>query len=101
MLNLHSKLNKNAANYSKLNLFSLSCSVSAVGSTSVVFLIYNNIGDLLKPADDPGVADYSRYAAAGEITVNSPVIAAAISNPNTFVLNNVTFTLKHTQVQFD
>uniref|UniRef100_A0A672RAI1 Adhesion G protein-coupled receptor L4 n=1 Tax=Sinocyclocheilus grahami TaxID=75366 RepID=A0A672RAI1_SINGR len=67
------------------------------GSTSIVFLIYNNIGDLLKPADDPGVADYSRYAAAGEITVNSPVIAAAISNPKTFALNNVTFTLKHTQ----
>ncbi|XP_073682310.1 adhesion G protein-coupled receptor L4 [Garra rufa] len=67
------------------------------GSTSVIFLVYNNIGDLLKPADDPGVADYSRYAAAGEITVNSPVIAAAISNPTTFVLNNVTFTLKHTQ----
>uniref|UniRef100_A0A672SGJ6 Adhesion G protein-coupled receptor L4 n=1 Tax=Sinocyclocheilus grahami TaxID=75366 RepID=A0A672SGJ6_SINGR len=67
------------------------------GSTSIVFLIYNNIGDLLKPADDPGVADYSRYASAGEITVNSPVIAAAISNPKTFALNNVTFTLKHTQ----
>uniref|UniRef100_A0A673HBP5 Adhesion G protein-coupled receptor L4-like n=1 Tax=Sinocyclocheilus rhinocerous TaxID=307959 RepID=A0A673HBP5_9TELE len=67
------------------------------GSTSIVFLIYNNIGDLLKPADDPGVADYSRYAAAGEITVNSPVIAAAISNTKTFALNNVTFTLKHTQ----
>uniref|UniRef100_A0A9J8AFV2 Adhesion G protein-coupled receptor L4 n=1 Tax=Cyprinus carpio carpio TaxID=630221 RepID=A0A9J8AFV2_CYPCA len=67
------------------------------GSTSIVFLIYNNIGDLLKTADDPGVADYSRYAAAGEIIVNSPVIAAAISNPKTFALNNVTFTLKHTQ----
>lgn len=72
-----------------------------LGSTSIVFLIYNNIGDLLKPVDDPGVVDYSRYAAAGEITVNSPVIAAAISNPETFALNNVTFTLKHTQVQFD
>uniref|UniRef100_A0A672SJB5 Adhesion G protein-coupled receptor L4 n=1 Tax=Sinocyclocheilus grahami TaxID=75366 RepID=A0A672SJB5_SINGR len=69
------------------------------GSTSIVFLIYNNIGDLLKPADDPGVADYSRYASAGEITVNSPVIAAAISNPKTFALNNVTFTLKHTQTK--
>ncbi|KAK7128050.1 hypothetical protein R3I93_020595 [Phoxinus phoxinus] len=67
------------------------------GSTSIVFLVYNSIGDLLKPTDDPGVADYSRYAAAGEITVNSPVIAAAISNPKTFALNNVTFTLKHTQ----
>uniref|UniRef100_A0A8C1RKT8 Adhesion G protein-coupled receptor L4 n=1 Tax=Cyprinus carpio TaxID=7962 RepID=A0A8C1RKT8_CYPCA len=67
------------------------------GSTSIVFLIYNNIGDLLKTADDPGVADYSRYAAVGEIIVNSPVIAAAISNPKTFALNNVTFTLKHTQ----
>lgn len=76
-------------------------SVSAVGSTSFVFLIYNSIGDILKPTDDPGVADYSRYAAAGEITVNSPVIAAAISNPKTFALNNVTFTLKHTQVQCD
>ncbi|XP_026098210.1 adhesion G protein-coupled receptor L4-like [Carassius auratus] len=67
------------------------------GSTSIVFLIYNNIGDLLKPANDPGVADYSRYAAAGEITVNSPVIAVAISNSKTFALNNVTFILKHTQ----
>lgn len=67
------------------------------GSTSIVFLIYNSIGDLLKPTDDPGVADYSRYAAAGEITVNSPVIAAAISNTKTFALNNVNFTLKHTQ----
>ncbi|XP_073771795.1 adhesion G protein-coupled receptor L4 isoform X1 [Danio rerio] len=67
------------------------------GSTSVVFLIYHSIGDLLKPADDPGVADYSRYAAAGEITVNSPVIAAAISNQKTLPLNDVTFTLKHTQ----
>ncbi|XP_067288424.1 adhesion G protein-coupled receptor L4 [Pseudorasbora parva] len=67
------------------------------GSTSIVFIIYNSIGDLLKPTDDPGVADYSRYAAAGEIMVNSPVIAAAINNPKTFALNNVTFTLKHTQ----
>ncbi|XP_051957744.1 adhesion G protein-coupled receptor L4-like isoform X2 [Xyrauchen texanus] len=67
------------------------------GSTSIVFLIYKSIGGLLKPTDDPGVTDYSRYAAAGEITVNSPVIAAAISNPKTFTLNNVTFTLKHTE----
>lgn len=76
-------------------------SVLILGSTSVVFLIYHSIGDLLKPADDPGVADYSRYAAAGEITVNSPVIAAAISNQKTLTLNDVTFTLKHTQVRFD
>ncbi|TRY57420.1 hypothetical protein DNTS_031417 [Danionella cerebrum] len=67
------------------------------GSTSVVFLIYNSIGDLLKPTEDPGVADYSRYAAAGEITVNSPVIAAAISDTETFALKNVTLALKHTQ----
>ncbi|XP_055040398.2 adhesion G protein-coupled receptor L4 [Misgurnus anguillicaudatus] len=66
-------------------------------STSIVFLVYNNIGGLLKPTDDPGVVDYSRYAAAGEITVNSPVIAAAISNTKAFPLNNVTFTLKHTE----
>lgn len=96
-LKVHSNLNTNTPNYSNACLF---LSFSVVGSTSIVFLIYNSIGDLLKPSDDPGVADYSRYAAAGEITVNSPVIAAAISNPKTFALNNVTFTLKHTQVRF-
>ncbi|KAA0707985.1 Adhesion G protein-coupled receptor L4 [Triplophysa tibetana] len=66
-------------------------------STSIVFLVYNDIGGFLKPTDDPGVVDYSRYAAAGEIAVNSPVIAAAISNTKAFSLNNVTFTLKHTE----
>ncbi|MCI4383590.1 hypothetical protein PGIGA_G00028240 [Pangasianodon gigas] len=66
-----------------------------VGSVSVIFLHYDNIGSLMKPNSDPGVNDYSRYAEAGEITVNSPVIAAAISPPNVFPLDHVTFTLKH------
>lgn len=52
----------------------------------------------MKPNSDPGVIDYSRYAEAGEITVNSPVIAAAISPPDVFPLDHVTFTLKHYEV---
>ncbi|XP_017557830.1 adhesion G protein-coupled receptor L4 [Pygocentrus nattereri] len=65
------------------------------GSVSVIFLRYDSIGPLLKPTSDPGVADYSRYADAGEITVNSPVIAAAISPPSVFPLDHVNFTLTH------
>lgn len=68
------------------------------GSLSVIFLHYDSIGPLMKPNSDPGVNDYSRYAEAGEITVNSPVIAAAISPPNIFPLDHVTFTLKHNEV---
>ncbi|KAI5101674.1 adhesion G protein-coupled receptor L4 precursor, partial [Silurus meridionalis] len=64
-------------------------------SVSVIFLHYDSIGPLMKPSSDPGVNDYSRYAEAGEITVNSPVIAAAISSPDVFPLDHVTFNLKH------
>ncbi|XP_007233219.3 adhesion G protein-coupled receptor L4 [Astyanax mexicanus] len=67
------------------------------GSVSVIFLHYDSIGPLLKPTSDPGVTDYSRYAAAGEITVNSPVIAAAVTPPSAFPLERVTFTLKHSE----
>ncbi|XP_066503661.1 adhesion G protein-coupled receptor L4 [Hoplias malabaricus] len=66
-------------------------------SVSVIFLRYDSVGALLKPTSDPGVTDYSRYAAAGEITVNSPVIAAAITPPSLFPLDNVTFTLRHSE----
>ncbi|XP_026873206.2 adhesion G protein-coupled receptor L4 [Electrophorus electricus] len=67
------------------------------GSVSVIFLRYDSIGYLLKPTSDPGVTDYSRYAAAGEITVHSPVIAAAVTPPTVFPLDHVTFTLKHSK----
>lgn len=70
----------------------------ALGSVSVIFLHYDSIGPLMKPKSDPGVNDYSRYAEAGEIIVNSPVIAAAISPPDIFPLDYVTFTLKHHEV---
>ncbi|XP_053491134.1 adhesion G protein-coupled receptor L4 [Ictalurus furcatus] len=66
-------------------------------SVSVIFLHYDSIGPLMKPNSDPGVNDYSRYAEAGEIIVNSPVIAAAISPPDVFPLDYVTFTLKHNE----
>ncbi|TSM94622.1 Adhesion G protein-coupled receptor L4 [Bagarius yarrelli] len=52
-------------------------------SVSVIFLRYDSIGPLMKPSSDPGVNDYSRYAEAGEIIVNSPVIAAAIGSAKT------------------
>ncbi|KAI4904261.1 hypothetical protein NFI96_031792, partial [Prochilodus magdalenae] len=68
------------------------------GSVSVIFLRYDSVGPLLKPTSDPGVTDYSRYAAAGEITVNSPVIAAAIHPPSVFPLDHVTFTLRHNEL---
>lgn len=70
----------------------------ALGSVSVIFLHYNSIGPLMKPTSDPGVNDYSRYAEAGEIIVNSPVIAAAISPAKAFPLDHVTFSLKHNEV---
>uniref|UniRef100_A0A3B4WS47 Adhesion G protein-coupled receptor L4 n=1 Tax=Seriola lalandi dorsalis TaxID=1841481 RepID=A0A3B4WS47_SERLL len=65
------------------------------GSVSVVFVRYDSIGDILKPSSDPGVTDYSRYAETGEITVNSPVIAAAIKPADVYQLDHVTFTLRH------
>ncbi|XP_027016012.2 adhesion G protein-coupled receptor L4 [Tachysurus fulvidraco] len=70
---------------------------AASGSVSVIFLHYDSIGPLMKPTSDPGVNDYSRYAEAGEIIVNSPVIAAAISPAKAFPLDQVTFTLKHNE----
>ncbi|KAK3561888.1 hypothetical protein QTP86_017451 [Hemibagrus guttatus] len=66
-------------------------------SVSVIFLHYDSIGPLMKPNSDPGVIDYSRYAEAGEIIVNSPVIAAAVSPSKAFPLDHVTFTLKHNE----
>uniref|UniRef100_A0A3B4TIG3 Adhesion G protein-coupled receptor L4 n=1 Tax=Seriola dumerili TaxID=41447 RepID=A0A3B4TIG3_SERDU len=65
------------------------------GSVSVVFVRYDSIGDILKPSSDPGVTDYSRYAETGEITVNSPVIAAAVKPADVYQLDHVTFTLRH------
>lgn len=73
----------------------------ALGSVSVIFLRYDSIGPLLKPTSDPGVTDYSRYAAAGDITVCSPVIAAAVTPPAVFPLDHVTFTLRHSEVCSD
>lgn len=70
----------------------------ALGSVFVIFLHYGSIGPLMKPSSDPGVIDYSRYAEAGEIIVNSPVIAVAISPAKAFPLDHVTFTLKHNEV---
>ncbi|XP_037326251.2 adhesion G protein-coupled receptor L4 [Pungitius pungitius] len=67
------------------------------GSVSVVFVRYDSIGDILKPSSDPGVTDYSRRAEAGEITVNSQVIAAAVKPADVYQLDHVTFTLKHNQ----
>ncbi|XP_076880482.1 adhesion G protein-coupled receptor L4 [Brachyhypopomus gauderio] len=67
------------------------------GSVSVIFLRYDSIGPLLKPTSDPGVTDYNRYAAAGEIVVHSPIIAAAVAPPTAFPLDRVTFTLRHSE----
>ncbi|XP_034439362.1 adhesion G protein-coupled receptor L4 [Hippoglossus hippoglossus] len=67
------------------------------GSVSVVFLRYDSVGDILKPSSDPGVTDYSRYAGTGEITVNSPVVAAAIKPADVYQLDHVTFTLRHNE----
>ncbi|KAM8875921.1 adhesion G protein-coupled receptor L4 isoform 2-T2 [Spinachia spinachia] len=67
------------------------------GSVSVVFVRYDSIGDILKMSSDPGVTDYSRRAEAGEITVNSQVIAAAVKPADVYQLDHVTFVLKHNQ----
>ncbi|XP_061832293.2 adhesion G protein-coupled receptor L4 [Nerophis lumbriciformis] len=64
-------------------------------SVSVVFVRYNSMADILNPAIDPGVTDYSRYSESGEITVNSQVVAAAIRPADQ--LDHVTFTLRHVQ----
>uniref|UniRef100_A0A8C3G6B1 Adhesion G protein-coupled receptor L4 n=1 Tax=Cyclopterus lumpus TaxID=8103 RepID=A0A8C3G6B1_CYCLU len=67
------------------------------GSVSVVFVRYDSIGDILKPSSDPGVTDSSRYAEAGEITVNSQVIAAAVKPADVYQLDHVSFTLRHSE----
>uniref|UniRef100_G3P4P2 Adhesion G protein-coupled receptor L4 n=1 Tax=Gasterosteus aculeatus aculeatus TaxID=481459 RepID=G3P4P2_GASAC len=68
------------------------------GSVSVLFVRYDSIADILKPSGDPGVTDYSRRAEAGEITVNSQVIAAAVKPADVYQLDHVTFVLKHNQL---
>lgn len=72
--------------------------LSTLGSVSIVFLQYRHIGTVLQPKIDPGLVDYSRFAAAGPITVNSDVIAAAIGSPQMYPLQEVFFTLKHSEV---
>lgn len=65
----------------------------------MLFVRYDSIADILKPSGDPGVTDYSRRAEAGEITVNSQVIAAAVKPADVYQLDHVTFVLKHNQVK--
>lgn len=65
----------------------------------MVFVRYDSVGDILKPSGDPGVTDYSRYAGTGEITVNSQVIAAAVTPADVYQLDHVTFTLRHNEVK--
>uniref|UniRef100_A0AAY4EMS3 Adhesion G protein-coupled receptor L4 n=1 Tax=Denticeps clupeoides TaxID=299321 RepID=A0AAY4EMS3_9TELE len=67
------------------------------GTVSVVFLQYKHIGALLTPTVDPGVVDYSQFAAAGPVTVNSQIVAAAIDPPQMYPLDSVSFTLKHSE----
>ncbi|KAM4628873.1 adhesion G protein-coupled receptor L4 [Polymixia lowei] len=67
------------------------------GSVSVVFVRYDSVGDILKPSTDPGVTDYSRYAETGEITVNSQVIAVAVKPADVYQLDQITFTLRHSE----
>ncbi|XP_063057791.1 adhesion G protein-coupled receptor L4 [Engraulis encrasicolus] len=67
------------------------------GKVSIVFLQYKEIGSVLGPNDDPGLVDYSKFAAAGPIRVNSDVIAAAIGSAEMYPLEEVTFTLKHSE----
>lgn len=69
------------------------------GSVSVVFVRYDSVGDILTPSSDPGVTDYSRYAATGEITVNSQVVAAAVAPADVYQLERVVFTLGHSEVR--
>uniref|UniRef100_A0A3P8YSS7 Adhesion G protein-coupled receptor L4 n=1 Tax=Esox lucius TaxID=8010 RepID=A0A3P8YSS7_ESOLU len=70
---------------------------STNGSVAIVFLRYENVGDILKPNTDPGVTEYTS-SETGEITVNSQVIAAAIKPADMYQLDHVTFTLRHTVV---
>ncbi|KAM6963045.1 adhesion G protein-coupled receptor L4 [Aplochiton taeniatus] len=71
--------------------------IDRAGSVSVVFLRYDSVSDLLKPRGDLGVTDYTPYAEPGEVTVNTPVIAAAIHPADVYQLDHVTFTLRHTE----
>ncbi|KAJ7986720.1 hypothetical protein DPEC_G00342820 [Dallia pectoralis] len=65
-------------------------------SLAIVFLRYDNVGDLLKPNTDPDVTDHTSFETE-EMTVNSQVIAAAIKPADTYQLDHVTFTLRHTE----
>ncbi|KAG5275607.1 hypothetical protein AALO_G00122290 [Alosa alosa] len=67
------------------------------GSVPVVFVKYKHIGVVLEPKIDPGLVDYTRFAAAGPVIVNSEVIAAAIGSPQLYSLEEVSFTLKHSE----
>lgn len=66
----------------------------------MVFIQYKHIGSVLEPRIDPGLVDYTRFADAGPVTVNSEVIAAAIGSPQLYPLEEVSFTLKHSEVPF-
>uniref|UniRef100_A0A8C6TLC7 Adhesion G protein-coupled receptor L4 n=1 Tax=Neogobius melanostomus TaxID=47308 RepID=A0A8C6TLC7_9GOBI len=68
------------------------------GSVSVVFVRYDSVSSLLKPSSDPGLTDYSRYADAGEIIVNSHIIGAAVQPAEVYQLQHVTFTLRHKEL---
>lgn len=67
------------------------------GSVSMVFIQYKHIGSVLEPRIDPGLVDYTKFADAGPVTVNSEVIAAAIGSPQLYPLEEVSFTLKHSE----
>uniref|UniRef100_A0A674MV50 Adhesion G protein-coupled receptor L4 n=1 Tax=Takifugu rubripes TaxID=31033 RepID=A0A674MV50_TAKRU len=63
----------------------------------VALLAFSNAATIC--ASDPGVTDYSRYAGTGEITVNSRVVAAAVKPADSYQLDHVTFTLRHSEVK--
>ncbi|XP_036378666.1 adhesion G protein-coupled receptor L4 [Megalops cyprinoides] len=67
------------------------------GSLSIVFLWYSNIGALLQTNDAPTATDYKQFAGADDFTVNSQVVAATISSPHVYQLDNIAFTLKHNE----
>ncbi|XP_035268207.1 adhesion G protein-coupled receptor L4 [Anguilla anguilla] len=67
------------------------------GSVSIVFLRYSSIATLLKPSDSPGATEYDQFARADDFTVNSPVVAAAINPPHIYELDQIQFTLRHTE----
>lgn len=67
------------------------------GSIYIVFLRYNSIGYLLKPSNSPGATEYKEFVRKDDFTVKSQVVAAAISQPLFFELDQIEFTLKHTE----